>query len=377
MSKRLTTEEFIARAKEVHGDKYDYSKAIYVNNRTKICIVCPKHGEFYQSPTSHLKGFGCSKCGYENLSRSKSKKTEQFIKEAVLVHGNYYDYSKTEYKSNYTKICIICPVHGEFWQTPSNHLKGHGCGKCKGSIISKKKTKYTVGMVLFNPTFGFYTIKNRLGDDRILVKFIRTGTEKECSLSSLSVNNVKDPLCPIVCGVGFIGYEASNLENISEKTSYIKWNAMIERCYGNSNPNPYKNCIVSKEWHNYSNFKKWYDENYIEGWEIDKDLFSQPNKKIYSAQTCCFLPLELNVFLASLTSRNEYKIGVTFDKNREKFKAQISLDGKNKFLGRYSTEEEAYNTYKKEKKKELKRVADKYKDCLDEKIYNAIINKDF
>jgi hypothetical protein len=131
-----TTDEFIAKAKKIHGDKYDYSKVEYVNDRTKVCIICPKHGEFWQTPNSHLNGYGCSKCAYEVKGKRRSFSKEEFIKKTRKVHGDKYDYSKVNYVNNYTKVCIICPEHGEFWQTPSAHLRGQGCPKCK----SKKQT---------------------------------------------------------------------------------------------------------------------------------------------------------------------------------------------------------------------------------------------
>ena len=138
--KKLTKKEFIEKAKKVHGEKYDYSKTEYINSRTKVCIICPEHGEFWQTPNSHLSGDGCKKCSNEKKSKCKSKKTNDFIKEAREIHGNKYDYSKVEYINTHTKVCIICPEHGEFWQTPSHHLGGHECKKC--SDIKKGKKIY-------------------------------------------------------------------------------------------------------------------------------------------------------------------------------------------------------------------------------------------
>ena len=123
--KKLTTEEFIKRAREVHGDKYDYSKVEYVNSRTKICIICPKHGEFWITPHSHLTGHGCHKCSCKCVLSA-----EEFVKRAKEIHGNKYDYSKVEYKNYDTKVCIICSEHGEFWQMPHSHLQGNGCPVC-------------------------------------------------------------------------------------------------------------------------------------------------------------------------------------------------------------------------------------------------------
>lgn len=133
---RLDNKSFIEKAKKVHGNKYDYSKVnITGNNKTKITIVCPKHGEFKQRINDHLSGYGCPHCG-----NNFRKTTEQFIEEARKVHGDKYDYSKVEYKSAHEKVCIICPEHGEFMQQPSNHLHGANCPYCNCGKKSKMET---------------------------------------------------------------------------------------------------------------------------------------------------------------------------------------------------------------------------------------------
>lgn len=134
----LTTEEFIEKAKKIHGDKYDYSKAEYAGAKTKLCIICPEHGEFLMKPNSHLNGQGCPKCGFEKRGEAKKSSTKEFIKKAKEIHGNKYDYSKVEYVNNSTKVCIVCPVHGEFWQTPAEHLSGYGCQKCNTSHLERE-----------------------------------------------------------------------------------------------------------------------------------------------------------------------------------------------------------------------------------------------
>jgi hypothetical protein len=132
----LTTQIFIEKAKEIHGDKYDYSKVNYINNRTKVCIICPKHGSFWQMPYSHLIGKGCKKCSIEESAKNLSFSKNEFIKRAKEVHGDKYDYSKVNYINSKTPITIICPEHGEFTQIPSDHLTGYGCPHC-GHHISK------------------------------------------------------------------------------------------------------------------------------------------------------------------------------------------------------------------------------------------------
>ena len=133
----MTKEEWIASARNVHGDKYDYSKVEYVNARKKVCIICPEHGEFWQTPGNHTKGKGCPKC-YGNYNPTK----EEWIASARNVHGDKYDYSKVEYVSCETKVCIICPEHGEFWQQANSHLRGHGCSKCNLSHLERSVMNY-------------------------------------------------------------------------------------------------------------------------------------------------------------------------------------------------------------------------------------------
>lgn len=128
--KKITTTEFIKKAEKIHGDKYDYSKINYINATTKICIICPIHGEFWQEPRVHLSGGGCKLCANEYIANKNTKNIEYFISKAKQIHGDKYDYSKVKYKNILKKVCIICPKHGEFWQTPDNHLHGHGCRKC-------------------------------------------------------------------------------------------------------------------------------------------------------------------------------------------------------------------------------------------------------
>jgi hypothetical protein len=135
---RKNTEEFIDEAKKVHGNKYDYSKVEYKNNKTKICIICHEkdcfgneHAEFWQNPKNHLKGENCPKCAGKKISQ------DEIIYRCNLIHGGFYKYDKFVYKNYRTKSCIICPIHGEFWQTPHMHLHGNGCPKCKQSHLEK------------------------------------------------------------------------------------------------------------------------------------------------------------------------------------------------------------------------------------------------
>lgn len=141
----LTTEQFIEKARQLHDNKYDYSKVKYKNGRSRINIVCPEHGEFVQSASSHLMGHGCEKCYRERQAVSQTKTTEQFIEDAKTVHGDLYDYSKTEYNGCFEPVTIICPIHGEFRQKASTHLNGCGCQKCGVELSESKEEKELYG----------------------------------------------------------------------------------------------------------------------------------------------------------------------------------------------------------------------------------------
>jgi hypothetical protein len=125
--KLLTTNDFIEKARRIHGNMYDYTNSQYVNSHHKISIMCNRHGLFLQTANDHLSGYGCSAC-----SNNKKMTTENFVSKAISIHGSIYDYSRVSYKNNLTKIDILCKKHGLFRQTPTchTHLK-QGCPKCR------------------------------------------------------------------------------------------------------------------------------------------------------------------------------------------------------------------------------------------------------
>lgn len=133
---KYNTESFIRRAREIHGDKYDYSKVEYVDQKTKVCIICKTHGEFWLRPAHHInKGSnqrGCPKCGDIERRKNTRKDNKWFVEKAKQIHGDRYDYSKTEYVHSMSGVCITCQIHGDFWMPPHRHLQGHGCPKCGG-----------------------------------------------------------------------------------------------------------------------------------------------------------------------------------------------------------------------------------------------------
>lgn len=143
MPNKLSASDFIERASEVHGGKYDYSRVVYVNNKEKVCIVCPEHGEFYQTPDAHMRGGGCQLCYNERRGRVHALTKEDFVGKAKKIHGDVYDYSLVDYVHSHSKVEIICQEHGSFFLTPNSHLCGRGCPLCSSERVQKRQSKGT------------------------------------------------------------------------------------------------------------------------------------------------------------------------------------------------------------------------------------------
>ena len=222
---------------------------------------------------------------------------KDFETRAKLAHNGKYDYSKVVYTNNYTKVCIICPIHGEFWQVPHNHLRGYGCLKC-----------------------------------------------------------VKDKQKSIIYGVGINDCDVKG-------KSYSVWHDMIQRCYSDSCKSKYSSylgCTVCEEWQTFSNFKRWFDENYVEGCDLDKDILVKGNK-VYSPNTCAFIPHRINTLLISCKmSRGKLPIGVSYYDKGNKYQVKLRLNGKKKHIGYFTTKEEAFEAYKNAKEKYIKEIALEY-----------------
>lgn len=139
MSDLNSRKNFIHNSKKLHRDAYDYSKVIYINNRTNVIIGCSKHDFFEITPSNHLQGNTCPSCAGE---KSLKKRYSKFIKDSIKYHSDTYDYSLIEYKDNYTEVKIICKTHGEFKQIPKVHRNGSGCSKCALDKV-KNKLKLT------------------------------------------------------------------------------------------------------------------------------------------------------------------------------------------------------------------------------------------
>jgi hypothetical protein len=139
---------FEIKANAIHKNKYIYEKINYINSNNKVLIHCKIHGDFLITPAHHLQGKGCNQCGINKRSEKKRKTTDKFIKEAIKVHGNKYNYTNTIYLLDNKKVDIECLKHGFFSQVASNHLQGQGCPLCRNETLSNIAKNNSYGWAL-------------------------------------------------------------------------------------------------------------------------------------------------------------------------------------------------------------------------------------
>lgn len=236
-----------------------------------------------------------------------------------------------------------------------------------------------IGEQRYNNQGQLMTIVDYNGAFDVTVKFEETGSIKKCRYSNFKRGKVKDGFSPSVAGIGFIGDTHVTEKAHSKGGSYRVWADMIKRCYDKVRYPKYENyddCSVCNEWLCYANFEKWYNKNHYnvddEVMCIDKDILVKGNK-IYSPDTCIFVPQRINkLFVKSTSARGEYPIGVSYNKALERFTASVK-NGYGKTLVTYhSTPEEAFYSYKEMKEEMIKKFADEYKDKIPQKLYDAM-----
>lgn len=161
----LTQEDFLQRSHAAHGDRYDYSKSVYVSGSQPLTATCRKHGDFQIRPSSHWNGAGCPECYKEAVGARFRSNTQEFIQKAQAVHGTAYDYRLADYQGSKANVAIKCPKHGVFWQLPNDHLDGHGCSACNKSFHGYSKAAQE--MIDYLESFGVETLPEyRLSYDK-------------------------------------------------------------------------------------------------------------------------------------------------------------------------------------------------------------------
>lgn len=334
MPRKLTQEELIRRFHERWGDLYDYSNVKYVNKRTKVLVGCRTHGSFSILPLSHVQGCGCKKCG--NISQatkmSKPKKDKTWLLHRLYeIYGNdKFDFSliedsSFEYKGTAYPLPVICKTCGAYSNVKAaQRLKGAGCDVCRKKIFSK----------------------SNLG--------------KTKPMSELT----------LVSGVGIIDVNAE----YRQSSIFRIWREMIARCYNLSyqrKRHTYSGCVVCEEWKCYSKYLEWYKEHCIQGFEVDKDLLSfSKGRKIYSPDTCCFLPPEINSILSRKSAKRDLPLGVHI------VGGCITASCNGTHLGTFKTIEDARMAYVQRKRASITELANKWKHKLEKRAYDALINLD-
>lgn len=246
------------------------------------------------------------------------------------------------------------------------------------------RSNYVDKVFKSNKSGEFSVIKYNNAHD-VLIEFKLTGYMVSTSMSNLKMGVVKDPYFPSVYNVGIVGekYSPTIIDmNGSKKSTleYQSWVDMLGRCYRvkTSNNLTYRGCTVSENFKHYEYFYEWCNMQIgfgNTGWCLDKDLLVKGNK-VYSEDTCVFLPHELNVLLTKRSSdRGKYPLGVSYHKHHRKFSSQLSQNGVGKrHLGYYNTPEEAFLVYKKAKEDFIKQQALKWKDQIDHRAFEALVN---
>ena len=242
-------------------------------------------------------------------------------------------------------------------------------------------SKGCVGNIFKSKSSGDFKILKYNDSKNVEIQFVNTRFETTVQLGNIKSGKVKDPYLPSVCGVGILGTKYPSRVNGVQTKEYDLWYSMLRRCYSDNSKKKrptYEGCEVSDKFKSYEYFYEWCHSQIgfgVEGWHLDKDLLVKGNK-VYSEDSCVFLPSEINSLLTKRTaSRGEYLIGVSWYSKSKTFIAQVNKNkGKPEHLGYFKTEIEAFNAYKTAKESFVKEQANKWKGEIDLRAYEALMN---
>ena len=241
--------------------------------------------------------------------------------------------------------------------------------------------KDCIGKVCKSKSSGDFKIVKYNDKTNVEIRFLKTGFETVVELGNIRNGKVKDPYVSSVYGVGVLGAKYQSKVNGVKTKEYELWTSMLERCYSDifkKKYPTYEGCEASENFKYYEYFYEWCNKQVGFGnqdWHLDKDLLIKGNK-VYSENTCVFLPHEINQILVKRTaSRGEHLIGVSWHNTSKAFVARVRINkGKSEHLGYFTTEIEAFNAYKKAKEAFIKEQASKFKSQIDPRAYNALMN---
>ena len=241
--------------------------------------------------------------------------------------------------------------------------------------------KDCVGKVCKSKSSGDFKVLKYNDSANVVIQFLKTGYETLARLGDIKNGYVKDPYVPSVCGVGITGAKYPIRVSGVQTKEYVLWCDMLRRCYSEpfkvKRPT-YECCEASNKFKSYEYFYEWCHKQIgfgNEDWHLDKDLLIKGNK-VYSESTCIFIPSEINLVLVKGTAlRGKCLIGVCWSNAKKAFIAKVKKNkGKQEHLGYFNTEIEAFKAYKKAKESFIKEQANKWKDNIDPRAYNALMN---
>ena len=270
---------------------------------------------------------------------------------------------------------------GEFNGNPCKIRVGVSETYSEMKYLNDVNYKDCVGKVCKSKSSGDFKILKYNDSGNVEIQFLKTGFEKSVQLVQVKSGNVKDHYSPSVFGVGVLGTKYQSSVNGIHTKEYMLWCHMLERCYSDTYQKEqptYEGCEVSDNFKSYEYFYEWCHKQVgfdNQGWHLDKDLLVKGNK-VYSESTCVFIPREINqILVKSTASRGKYLIGVCWDKTKKAFKASVNKNkGKQAYLGLFNTEIEAFKAYKQAKEAFIKEQANKWKDNIDIRAYDALMN---
>ena len=241
--------------------------------------------------------------------------------------------------------------------------------------------KDCIGKVCKSTSSGDFKVLKYNDTANVVIQFLKTGFKVVATLGNIKRGNVKDPYSPSVYGVGILGTKYPSTINGVQTKEYMLWQNMLRRCYSEAFKKKYLTydvCEASENFKSYEYFYEWCNKQIgfdNEGWDLDKDLLVKGNK-VYSEDSCVFIPSEINTVLTKCTSsRGKHLIGVCWHKRDKVFMATVSKSkGKQEHLGCFKTEIEAFNAYKEAKESFIKEQANKWKDKIDIRAYEALMN---
>ena len=247
----------------------------------------------------------------------------------------------------------------------------------KEERLALKKADYE-GKVYPSNKYGDVEIVEYINNKRAIIKFINTGYTVEENWSAIRSGYIRDRSLPTTCGFGYIDIEGASIGRNMTK-EYRLWNNMINRCYNEVTRHiysTYEDCFVADEWKYLSKFKDWCEKQIgfdHDKWHLDKDILVK-GCKIYSEDTCCFVPPEINCALIGNKSvRGALPQGVIYNSTKTRYRARIQRSNKWESLGAYDTPEEAFYAYKPIKESHIKSLAEKWKDKIDHRVYEALM----